>query len=247
MNKYLFGIRFDNVDMHEALTRIDQCVINQQASAVFTPNVDHIVNIHCDHEFAETYSQADLVLNDSAVLLITSRLLKKPLQAKISGSDLFPELCALAAQKGYGVYFLGGRPGVVEAAAANLKAIHPDLYVAGLYSPSFGFENNPEECRWIVREIIACKPDILFVGVGSPKQEKWIAKHKDILQVPVAIAIGASFDFVAGSMPRAPQWMQQCGLEWLYRFCCEPKRLFARYFIHDLRFFRIAARELFNP
>ena len=231
--------------MHEALLCIDELIGDQRPSAVFTPNVDHIVNIQCDPDFAEIYAQADLVLNDSAVLLMTSRLLKKPLQAKVSGSDLFPRLCALAARKGYRVYFLGGKPGIVDAAAAKLKAIHPELIVAGTYSPSFGFENNAQEGQDILDEIAACRPDILFVGVGSPKQEKWIAKHKTAMQVPVALGIGASFDFVAGSLKRAPAWMQHWGLEWFYRFCCDPKRLFARYFVRDIKFFRIAFRELF--
>lgn len=231
--------------MQEALLRIEELISRQRPSAVFTPNVDHIVNIQCDPEFAAIYAHADLILNDSAVVLMSSRLLKRPLQAKVSGSDLFPRLCALAARKGYRVYFLGGNPGVVDAAAAKLKAVHPELVVAGTYSPSFGFEDNAQECRYILDELAASRPDILFVGVGSPKQEKWIAKHKSAMQVPVALGIGASFDFVAGSIKRAPIWMQHWGLEWFYRFCCDPKRLFARYFVRDLKFFSIAFREFF--
>lgn len=239
----LMNVRIDNVDMKTAVYKIEELIRNSNNAYVVTPNVDHIIKLQTDIEFKEIYNNADLVLADGMPLIWASKILKKSLKEKVSGSDIFPKLCQYVANKGYAVFFLGAAPGVVDKAAEKLKQKYPGLKVVGIYSPSYGFEKNTEECNKIISMIKNAKPDILFVGVGAPKQEKWIYKYKDQYNVPVSIGIGTSFDFVAGTIKRAPVWMQKCGLEWFYRFCKEPRRLFKRYFVHDMKFIKLLIRE----
>lgn len=141
---------------------------------------------------------------------------------------MFPRVCELAAKKGYSVFLLGAAEGVAAKAAENLQNKYHGLKIAGTYSPSFGFEEKEDEINKIIKMINETKPDVLAVGLGSPKQEKFIYKYKDQLNVPVSLAIGASIDFEAGNKKRAPRFMQKAGLEWLYRLCKEPRRMFMR-------------------
>jgi N-acetylglucosaminyldiphosphoundecaprenol N-acetyl-beta-D-mannosaminyltransferase len=189
------------------------------------------------------YKKAALVLPDGMPLLWAGRFLGTPLKAKISGSDLFPKLCGSAAQEGYRVFFLGGREDAALKAADELKRISPNLKVAGVYSPPFGFEKNEVEVENIIRMINKACPDILFVGLGSPKQEKFIFRFKDRLKVPVSIGIGVSFEFIAGMVKRAPVWMQYAGLEWFWRLLMEPKRLWKRYLIDNPVFFLLILKQ----
>lgn len=239
----LFNIAIDNVDMEGAVARIDQLVLNKQNSYVVTPNVDHIVKLQHDLDFRQIYDHASLVVADGMPLVWVSALFKTPLKERVTGADLFPRVCRLAAEKGYSVFLLGADKGVASEAAANLAQTFSGLNVCGTYSPTYGFENSENENLHILSLLEAAKPDILFVGVGAPKQEKWIYKYRQRYRVPVAIGVGASFDFVAGSIQRAPQWMQKAGLEWFYRFLMEPRRLFRRYFIDGCEFFWMTLRE----
>ena len=172
-------------------------------------------------------------------LIWISKIKKTPIKEKVSGSDLFPEVCKLAANKGYKIFLLGAAEGVAAKAAQNLKEKYKGLNVVGTYSPSYGFEKNEGEIKEIVEMINEVKPDILAVGLGAPKQEKFLYNYIKQLNVPVALAIGASIDFEAGNINRAPQWMQHSGLEWLYRLCKEPKRMFKRYIIDDIKIVKL--------
>lgn len=241
----IFGIRIDNLTLEEACNQILKFVENREVHKyVVTPNVDHIVKIHKDKEFLHIYKNASLVLADGMPLVWASRILKKPLKEKVSGSDLFPVLCEKATRKKMRLFFLGGQEGVAQKAAEVLKNKYPKIKIVGVYSPPFGFEKDETENRKIINMINHAKPDILFVGLGAPKQEKWIYRHLKELNVPVSLGIGASFDFVAGTKKRAPVWMQKAGLEWFWRFCLEPRRLFKRYFIDDVKFIYLFLREL---
>lgn len=232
----------DNVTFDEAIEIIDRYINDGKYHYVVTPNVDHIVKLDLDNEFRKVYENADLILTDGKPLIWISKLLKTPIREKISGSDLFPRVCELASQKGYSVFLLGAAPGVAEIAAENLKHKFNNLNIVGVYSPSYGFENKVDEIKKIVKVVNERKPDILAVGLGAPKQEKFIYNYKNELKVPVSLAIGASIDFEAGNIKRAPKWMQNAGLEWFYRFIKEPKRLFKRYFIDDLRIIKILTK-----
>lgn len=229
----------DNLTIKEALDRVNELIINKNPSYIVTPNVDHIVKLETDKEFQQVYREADLILTDGMPLIWISKVKKIPIKEKVSGSDLFPEVCKLAASKGYKLFLLGAAEGVAAKAAENLKVKYTGLNVVGTYSPSYGFEKNQYEIERIIEIVNEAKPDILAVGLGAPKQEKFLYNYRNQLNVPVSLAIGASIDFEAGNIKRAPKWMQKSGLEWSYRLIKEPKRMFKRYIIDDIKIFRL--------
>ena len=229
----------DNLTMEEALERIDELIKQRKPSYVVTPNVDHIVKLEEDKEFQEVYENADLILTDGMPLIWISKLKRNPIKEKVSGSDLFPRVCELASKKGYKVFLLGAAEGIANKAALNLKKKYSELNIVGTYSPSYGFEQNDDEISEIIKIIRKVKPDILAVGLGAPKQEKFIYKYRCDLNVPISLAIGASIDFEAGNIKRAPKCMQNLGLEWLYRLFKEPKRMFKRYILDDTKILKI--------
>lgn len=229
----------DNLTMDEAIERIEQLILEKKTSYVVTPNVDHIVKLEDDEEFQNVYKEADLILTDGMPLIWISNFKGIKIKEKLSGSDLFPKVCDLASKKGYKVFLLGAAEGVAAKAAENLKLKYKELNVVGTYSPSYGFQNNEDEINKIVDMINQVKPDILAVGLGAPKQEKFLYEFRDKLNVPVSLAIGASIDFEAGNINRAPKWMQKCGFEWFYRLCKEPKRMFKRYLVDDIKIIKI--------
>ena len=236
------NIEVDNITMNEANKEIDRLILKRKPSYVVTPNVDHIVKLENDEEFKEVYKEADLVLTDGQPLIWISKILKNPIVEKVSGSDLFPRTCQLAAEKGYTVFLLGAAEGVAKIAAEKLKSKYKGLNIVGTYSPPYGFENDKDEKKKIIEMINKVHPDILAVGLGAPKQEKFLKRFKNELNVPVSLAIGASIDFEAGKVKRCPVWMQKRGLEWFYRLLKEPKRMFKRYLIDDMRIFKIVLK-----
>jgi N-acetylglucosaminyldiphosphoundecaprenol N-acetyl-beta-D-mannosaminyltransferase len=236
--------RVSNVTPQEAIAEIDQLIDRGQKGYVVTPNLDHIVKLETDAEFERVYAEAALVLADGNPLIWASKVLGTPLKALVTGSDLFPNLCAHAAQRGYRVFFLGGLEGVAEKAAAELTRKNPGLQVVGTYSPPFGFDKNEEENNRILAMINAVRPHLLFVGVGAPKQEKWMYRNIARLDISVALGIGASFDFEAGTIKRAPRAVRRMRMEWFWRFSNEPTRLFRRYFIDSAGFVPIIYRQL---
>lgn len=240
MEKILIGkAKVDKVSQRGAIDRIQGLIESGEKGYVVTPNLDHIVKLNEDSEFVEVYDNAFLVLADGNPLIWASKLLKTPLQDLVTGSDLFPALCKQAAESGYSMFFLGGLDGVAEKAAINLQAKYPGLNVVGTYSPPFGFEKNKEENDHIINIINKVKPQILFVGVGAPKQEKWMFRNIDKLETNVALGIGASFDFEAGVIKRAPRIVRKGQMEWFWRFSNEPRRLVRRYFKDSFKFIPI--------
>lgn len=232
----------DNLTMEEALEKIDDLIQLNKNSYVVTPNVDHLIQLERGGELVEAYKHADLILTDGKPLIWISKWYGTPIKEKISGSDLFPKLCELAAKKGYTMYFLGAAEGVAAKAAENLTNRYPGLQVVGTYSPPFGFEKNDAELDKIKNQIKEVHPHILVVGLGAPKQELFILHHKDELGVPLSLGLGASFDFEAGNIKRAPKWMANHGLEWLYRITQDPKRLAKRYLVDDRKILGLAIK-----
>ena len=219
----------DNLTMQETLQAINQLIQENKSAYVVTPNVDHIVQLETNRELQEVYKNAALILTDGKPLLWIANWYGTPIKEKISGSDLFPLLCNMAAAKGYKMFFLGAAEGVAKRAAENLTMKYKGLQVVGTYSPPFGFENNKNEMDKIKNMIKASKPDILIVGLGCPKQEKFMYHHCKELGVPISLGLGASFDFEAGNIKRAPRWMANHGLEWLFRITQDPRRMAKRY------------------
>ena len=240
----LFGIGFDNLTMDEAVELIaDDYASNRKRAMVVTPNVDHIVQLDRDPKFREDYAKAMIILADGAPIILASRLLGTPLKERVAGSDIFPRLCARAQEKGLRVMLLGGGEGVAQNAADNLSTKYPGLAIAAI-GPSFGFDNKPEECEQIIARINEFQPHLLFLGVGAPRQERWIAKYQESYCPCVSIGVGGSLDFEAGRIKRAPILLRKIGLEWLYRLSMEPKRLYRRYLIEDPQFFALLLREM---
>jgi len=232
--------------MQETVEEIDYLIKQKAQVFAVTPNVDHIVKLQSDAELRRAYENASLVLADGIPIMWAAKFLGAPLKEKISGSDLFPKLCEVATEREYRLFFLGGRPEAALKAAEILRNRHAKIQIVGTYSPPFNFENDKVENDKIVRMIKDSKPDILFVGLGAPKQEKWIYRHKDEYQVPVSIGIGASFEFISGMVKRAPLWMQKAGLEWFWRLVMEPRRLWKRYLVDDMKFFWLVLRQKVN-
>lgn len=238
----LMNTEIDNLTMAEALDAMDGLIRQKTGAYVVTPNVDHLVQLEQGGPLCDVYKHADLILTDGAPLLWIAKWYGTPLKEKISGSDLFPLLCEMAAQKGYTMFFLGAMEGVAAKAADNLAARYPGLQVKGTYSPPFGFEKDEAELGRIRDMIHAAAPDILIVGLGCPKQELFIYHHAKELGVPLSLGLGASLDFEAGHVKRAPRWMSDHGLEWLYRLTQDPKRLAKRYLVNDPKIFGMALK-----
>jgi len=232
----ILGIKINNLSMQKAVEEIEKFIKEKSSKYIVTPNLDHLVKLQKDSEFKKIYNEAHLVLCDGLPIVWISRILGMPLKERVAGSDLFIELCKVSAQKGYKLFFLGGRENASVKASEVLRRKYPGIRIVGIYSPPFGFEKNKEENEKIIKMIKEAKPDILFVGLGAPKQEKWIYAHYRELGVPVSIGIGASFEFAAGIIKRAPKFLQKIGLEWFWRILTEPKRLWRRYLVDDMRF-----------
>lgn len=233
----LCGVRIDNLTVRAVLRSICIQISQRQPGYIVTPNVDHICLLQDNQSFRHAYDNALLSLADGKPLLWAGRLLRTPLRAKLSGSDLIYRISEIAAANGFSVYLLGAAEGVAEEAARRLQELYGGLKVVGVESPPLGFEQDPEVNARILRRLADSGADICFVALGSPKQEIWMSRNINESKVPVMIGVGASFDFVAGRAKRAPAWMQDAGLEWFWRLCHEPRRLWRRYLVRDTRFF----------
>lgn len=212
---------------------------------VVTPNADQVVNLERDPQLRAAYARADLVTPDGMPVVWASRLLGTPVKERVTGADLMPRLCEVAAREQLKVFLLGGAPGVAEQAAHNLVQANPGLEVTGTLSPPLGFERDDAQCASIVEAIRASDADLVFVCLGSPKQEVWTSRHLALFDKGVFLGVGAAVDFCAGKVRRAPRWMQRTGMEWLFRVSQEPGRLIGRY-TRDLYFFVLLARELWR-
>jgi N-acetylglucosaminyldiphosphoundecaprenol N-acetyl-beta-D-mannosaminyltransferase len=229
----ILGANIDQVRMDEAMKTIHEFVVSQQPHQVVTVNLDFLRIAQENPEFQGVINRSDLAVADGMPLVWASQWLGAPLPERVTGVELVDECCALAAREGYSIFLLGGAEGVPEAAAAKLNERHPGQRIAGTYSPPMG-PISAEEDQKMVDMIRAAKPQMLFVAFGAPKQDIWIAQHRNVLGVPVAVGVGGVFNFLTGRVRRAPEWMQRSGLEWLYRVSQEPRRLWRRYFVQDM-------------
>jgi len=242
----LCGVEIDPISLDDTVAAVDSAISRKQNVFVVTPNIDHVVKLQKDPHFQEIYRQAFLSVADGVPLLWASRFLGTPLKGRVNGTDLMVSLCGLAPKKNYKVFFLGGRPGAAEKAKEKIEIRYPGVKIVGCYSPAFGFEKNDAENAKIADMIKTAAPDILFVGLGAPKQEKWIFNWYQELMVPVSIGIGVSFELLGEMILRAPLWMQKTGLEWLWRLMIEPGRLWKRYLIDDPLFFKLVLKQRFE-
>ena len=243
---YISGVRIDKAGLKDVYNFASESINLKKACLIISINVDVLIKARKDFELKSIINNSELVLADSRILLFSSYLLGKPLEGNITGSNLFFSFSDWAAKKKYKLFLLGAASGVAEKVAEILIKKYPGLKIVGTYSPPFGFENNEDENKKMVKIIKECSPDVLFVAFGVPKQEKWIWRYKDEYNVPVSVGIGATFDYISGNVRRAPKWMQKIGLEWLFRLCQEPRRLWKRYLIGNTIFIWLVLKEFIN-
>jgi len=240
MNKVnIFSVEIDNIRLYDLIRRLER------GGVVFTPNVDHLMKIRKDPEFAKTYRLADYCVCDSQILLWVSHFLDKPIREKISGSDLFPAFYNYYKNhRSTKIFLLGAPKGIAAQAAKNINQKLGSRMIVGAYSPPLGFENDEKECQKIVNLINQSRATVLVVGFGAPKQEMWIINHKNHLKnVKTFLALGATIEFEAESRKRAPKWVSSRGLEWFYRLMSEPQRLWKRYLVESLPLFLLVTKE----
>ena len=231
----LLNTYVNNVDMDETLSSIDKMILSGEKSYIVAINVDVVMKIEADQYLKKITDNADMVLVDGKPLVWISKWHKHPVKAKISGSDLVPLLCEKARDKGYSVFIIGGKDGIADQAKANLEKNLPGINIVGTYAPPFGFEKDKNELEKINTMISNAHPDLLIACFGCPKQEKLIYENYQKYDANVSVCAGATVDFLAGNVNRAPRWMSEHGLEWFYRFTQEPKRMFKRYFVDDIK------------
>ena len=232
--RQLLGMEIDALTMEGAVdqlwTWINDSSQTEGCRYVVTPNVDHAVLLEENVDLQAAYRDAHLVLADGFPIVMASKLLNQPVPERVAGSELVPRLFDFFNHYGdLKVFLLGAAEGVAEVAAKNMLQQWPKVQTVGVYSPPMGFENDKVECANILTRIAACKPDVVVVGLGAPKQELWVHRHHKLIDAKVALCVGATIDFLAGEQQRAPLWMQKANLEWAHRMFSQPKRLVKRY------------------
>lgn len=225
----------NSLSLSEILLFMDECISRKDYIHLVSVNVDQIMKIENNSEFRNVVNHAELVITDGTPLMWIARLLKTPIKQKIPGPYLAEEVLRHSAQKGYNVFLLGAAKGVAVKASDRMRAKYKGLNIAGTYSPPIGFECSKDEINHINNLLAKSEADIVIVGLGAPKQELFVYGNKEYYKVPVSLSLGAAIDFMAGNVRRAPGWINRLGFEWLFRFFLEPKRLFKRYFLDDLK------------
>ena len=237
----ILNIDFNNISKQELLEKLTR-------GFLVTPNVDHLVKLQKDKEFYNVYQSADWVICDSKIVGLALRFLRSPIKEVIPGSSFFPAFCEFHKNnENVRIFLLGAAEGVALKARENINKKIGREIVVGAHSPSYGFEKNLKECNEIIDIINSTDATVLLVGVGAPKQEKWIYHNRNKLnKIKLFLPLGATIDFEAGKIKRAPMFFQRFALEWLYRIYCEPKRMFKRYFCDDLSFFVYLFKDFFR-
>lgn len=238
----ILGCRVDSTSYAQAVAQTLQWARDGESRCVYVANVHMVMEAYDDPSFKTLMNQADLVTPDGVPLVWMLRRLGYPRQERVYGPELTLRLVQAAAQQGIPVGFYGSTAEVLKRLIITLQECYPTLRVAYAFSPPFR-SLTPEEDADIVAEVNASGARLLFVGLGCPKQERWMALHKGRVQA-VMLGVGAAFDFLAGTKPQAPRWMQRTGLEWIFRLLSEPRRLWRRYLYHNPRFVLLAMTQL---
>lgn len=236
----MMGCEIDNLSMEETLQTIEAFIKTGLPHQHVVVNVDKLVKASRDEKLRQIINQCALINVDGMPVVWASRLLGKPLKARVAGVDLFESLMRRSTEKGWRVYLLGAREEVVSGVKQGYEKKYPGLTIAGYRN---GYWQLEEEAA-VVEEIKAAQADLLFVAISSPKKEHFLARYQAEMKVPFAMGVGGTFDVAVGKIKRAPVWMQNAGLEWFYRFLQEPRRMFKRYFIDDMAFFWLLLKEV---
>lgn len=215
-----FGLKIDNVNKREALEQVERFFKEDRFHYIVTLNPEGVVIAQENKKFSSVINEADLVVADGGWLVRALRFLGEEVKERVAGIDLLLDILNLCRERGYSVYLLGAKENTITSAKKRLEEIFPGIRIVGFHNGYFDIREESE----IIEEINFLRPDFLVVGLGMPKQEIWINRHRD-LSVRLAIGVGGSFDVISGNIPRAPYWMQVVGLEWFYRVLKDPKRI----------------------
>lgn len=232
----ILGTSVSTYDLPQTVNEIKSAIKSNQKIRISVTPVNCILWARENASLRTIYNSADFTTADGVPLVWASRILGNPIQGRVTGLDLLPEFARVSAKENFSFFFLGAAEGVGEQLGNKLQKEYPGLRIAGVYSPPYRKKFNSKENREMIHRINKVQPDVLWVSLTAPKQDYWIFENFNKLNVKVAIGVGAAFDVVAGNIPRSPRWMQKAGLEWLYRFIKEPKRLFRRYIIEAPKF-----------
>ena len=231
----ILGVKVAVTNLTSTCQTIEDWIRGQARTYVCIAPVSTIVDCQTDPEYREIVNNSGMTTPDGMPLVWLGKLKGNKMIQRTYGPDLMLSLCDLSQKKGYKHYFYGGSVKTNHLLAGKLKDRFPQLNIAGSFSPPLR-DIHAGETEDILEQINRVKPDILWIGLGSPKQDYWMAHHRDRLNVPVMIGVGAAFNFLAGTKPQAPLWMRRLGLEWFFRLCCEPKRLWKRYLVGNTKF-----------
>jgi len=231
----ILGVGVSAITLPQAVSIIQEWIAAQAMQYVCVTGVHGVMESQHDRELRRIHNEAGLVTPDGMPLVWISRLKGRSQVERVYGPDLMLAVCEVSERKGYRHFLYGGGEGVAERLASRLKQRFPGLVIAGTFYPPFR-PLEPLEDAEIVRRINDTSPDIVWIGLSTPKQERWMRAHVGRLTAPVLVGVGAAFDFHAGLKPQAPRWMQRAGLEWLFRLAAEPRRLWRRYLFNNPRF-----------
>ena len=241
----VLGVGVSAVTMDQALGTIDDWITTGAQEYVCVTGVHGVIESQRDERLRQIHNSAGLVTPDGMPLVWWSRRSGFPATQRVYGPDLLLACCERSLMTGYRHYFFGGQEGVADLLARRMRRRFPGLAIAGTCSPPFHLPS-PQDDDEIVRRINQSQPDIVWVGLSTPKQEVWMAEHVGRINAAVLIGVGAAFDFHAGLKPQAPGWMQRSGLEWLFRLGCEPRRLWRRYLVNNPLFVWLALVQVWR-
>lgn len=224
----ILGVKISAINMQRALAAIQEWINNKDPNYICVTPAHSVMDCRDDPELLQIFNRSGLTTPDGMSIVWLLKLRGYKHVKRVYGADLMMAVCEQGLKHGWRHYFYGGAPGIAELLITNLQTSIPELQVAGQYSPPFRPLSTQED-QAIIEMIRTSKPDILWVGISTPKQEKWMGAHIHKLDVPVLAGVGAAFDFLSGNKKQAPQWVQRSGLEWLFRLFSEPKRLWRRY------------------
>jgi N-acetylglucosaminyldiphosphoundecaprenol N-acetyl-beta-D-mannosaminyltransferase len=239
----VLGVPFHLLRMDGALEVLERFIAERRPRQICLANAYTVALAQSDKDVQDLLKRSDLVLADGMSIVWGARWIGVDIPCRVAGPDLMAQLCERSAEKGYRIYLLGTSEENLADLKAELLRRWPRLQVVGTHSPSMSDRFTPTENSEILERIRQATPDVLFVGMSCPKQERWIAENLNAIAAPVSLGVGAAFNFLSGSIPRAPQTLQNLGLEWLYRLYREPRRLWRRYLLGNAVFLSRLAAE----
>lgn len=233
----LLDVRIDAIDHLQVIQRVTAWINSKQRPSAYITqaNVHTLVTAQKDHGYKEALHKANLSVPDGMPLVWWLRLKGNHAVGRVYGPDLMKRVSSEAAKRGWRCFLYGGKPGVASRVKERLESLYPDIQIVGTYSPPFRELSNQED-KEVCNIINSADPDILWVGLGTPKQDIWMYEHREKLNVSVMHGVGAAFDFLSGEVRQAPRWMMNVGLEWFFRLMMEPRRLWKRYTVNNILF-----------